>query len=63
MPAQIEAFETEQATLGARMADPVFYQRERGAAAEVKARLDELELRHASAFARWEELEALRPRG
>jgi ATP-binding cassette subfamily F protein uup len=63
LPAQIEAYETEQASLGAKMADPVFYQRERGAAAEAKARLDELELLHASAFARWEELEALRPKG
>jgi ATP-binding cassette subfamily F protein uup len=43
------------------MADPVFYQRERGAAAEVKARLDELERLHATAFARWEELEGVRP--
>jgi ATP-binding cassette subfamily F protein uup len=63
LPAQIEAFEAEQATLGARMADPVFYQRERGAAAEVKARLDELERLHATAFARWEELEGVRARG
>jgi ATP-binding cassette subfamily F protein uup len=63
LPAQIEAYETEQASLGAKMADPVFYQRERGAAAEAKARLDELEFLHASAFARWEELEALRPKG
>ena len=45
------------------MADPVFYQRERGAAAEVKARLDELRVLHAAAFARWEELEALRSEG
>jgi ATP-binding cassette subfamily F protein uup len=63
LPAQIEAFETEQAKLGAKMADPVFYQQERGAAADVKARLDELERRHAIAFARWEELEAIRTRG
>ncbi|HZZ20432.1 MAG TPA: ATP-binding cassette domain-containing protein [Opitutaceae bacterium] len=60
LPAQIEAFESEQAKLGAKMADPVFYQQERGAAADVKARLDELERRHAVAFARWEELEAIR---
>jgi ATP-binding cassette subfamily F protein uup len=63
LPAQIEAMETEQAALGARMADPAFYQRERGAAAEVKARIDVLERLHAAAFARWEELEALRPKG
>jgi ATP-binding cassette subfamily F protein uup len=63
LPAQIEAFEQEQATLGAKLADPVFYQRERSAAGSVKARLDELERKHATAFARWEELEALRPKG
>jgi ATP-binding cassette subfamily F protein uup len=60
LPSQIESYEKEQAALGARMADPVFYQRERGAAAEVKARLDELEHLHATAFARWEELEGVR---
>jgi len=63
LPAQIEALESEQAKLGARLADPVFYQRERSAASEVKLRLDELERQHAIAFSRWEELEALRPRG
>jgi ATP-binding cassette subfamily F protein uup len=63
LPAQIEAFEQEQASLGAKLADPVFYQRERSAAGSVKARLDELERKHATAFARWEELEALRPKG
>jgi ATP-binding cassette subfamily F protein uup len=63
LPAQIEAFEAEQAKLGAKLADPVFYQRERSAAAEVKARLDVLERQHAIAFARWEELEAARPKG
>jgi ATP-binding cassette subfamily F protein uup len=63
LPGQIEAFEAEQAALGAKLADPVFYQQERGAAAVVKARLDELDRRHAIAFARWEELEAVRTKG
>jgi len=63
LPARIEAMEAEQAKLGAKMADPVFYQRERGAAAEVKARLDELEQLHATAFARWEELDSVRSKG
>jgi len=60
LPARIEAYEAEQAELGAKLADPVFYQKERAAAAAVKARLDELDRQHATAFARWEELEALR---
>jgi ATP-binding cassette subfamily F protein uup len=63
LPARIEALENEQSTLGARMADPVFYQRERDAAAVVKGRLDELERLHAAAFARWEELEGVRAKG
>jgi ATP-binding cassette subfamily F protein uup len=60
LPAQIDALETEQAELGKKLADPVFYQRERSAAAQVKARLDELDRQHAAALARWEELEAVR---
>jgi len=63
LPAQIDALEAEQGELGAKLADPVFYQRERSAAALVKARLDELDRRHATALARWEELEALRTKG
>ncbi len=63
LPARIEALESEQASLGARLADPVFYQKERKAAAEVKTRLDEIDRQHAIAFARWEELEALRNAG
>jgi ATP-binding cassette subfamily F protein uup len=62
LPAQIDAFETEQAELGKKLADPIFYQRERSAAAQVKARLDELDRQHALALARWEELEAVRTR-
>jgi ATP-binding cassette subfamily F protein uup len=62
LPARIDALETEQAQLGAKLADPVFYQQERSAAAEVHVRLDELERQHAVALARWEELEAARTR-
>jgi ABC transport system ATP-binding/permease protein len=60
LPAKIEALEQEQAELTAKLADPAFYQREPGAAAKVKARLDDIEAEHASTFARWEELEAVR---
>ncbi|HZP60700.1 MAG TPA: ATP-binding cassette domain-containing protein, partial [Opitutaceae bacterium] len=60
LPAQIEAFEAEQAELTAKLVDPGFYQREGNAVAQVKARLEELERQHGLAFARWEELEALR---
>jgi ATP-binding cassette subfamily F protein uup len=60
LPGRIDALEAEQAQLGARLADPVFYQQERAAAAAVHVRLQELERQHAAALARWEELEAVR---
>jgi ATP-binding cassette subfamily F protein uup len=59
LPVRIEELETEQAELAAKLADPLFYQREPGGAAAVKARLDEIEREHAAAFDRWAELEAL----
>jgi ATP-binding cassette subfamily F protein uup len=62
LPARIDALEAEQADLGAKLADPVFYQRERAAAAAVSVRLDEIERQHAAALARWEELESVRTR-
>ncbi|MGA3007271.1 MAG: ATP-binding cassette domain-containing protein, partial [Opitutaceae bacterium] len=60
LPAQIDALEAEQAELGAKLADPVFYHRDRTAAAQAKARIDELDRQHAAALARWEELETVR---
>ncbi|MEZ5413372.1 MAG: ATP-binding cassette domain-containing protein [Opitutaceae bacterium] len=59
LPARIEALETEQAELVAKLGDPDFYKNEAAKFAAVKARLDEVESEHAAAFARWEELEAL----
>ena len=59
LPARIEALEQEQAALTAQLADPVFYRTAGVKFAEVKARLDAIEAEHATAFARWEELEAL----
>ncbi|OHE79303.1 MAG: ABC transporter ATP-binding protein, partial [Verrucomicrobia bacterium RIFCSPLOWO2_12_FULL_64_8] len=60
LPAKIEALETEQAALVAKLAALAFYKNEPGRFAEVKARLDAVERDHAAAFARWEELEAVR---
>ncbi len=60
LPARIDEIERLQAELGAKLADPVFYQKERAAAADVKRRLDALDLEHTQAQARWEELEAVR---
>jgi len=60
LPARIEALEKEQAELTTKLADPVFYKTAGAKFAEVKARLDTIEAEHAKAFARWEELEALK---
>jgi len=60
LPKRIEELETEQVELTAKLADPRFYQREPGAAPEVKQRLETIEQEIATAFARWEELEAIR---
>ena len=60
LPAQIEALETEQGGLVARLADPGFYQREPGAVAAVRARLAAVEQELVVVYARWEELEAIR---
>ncbi|MBL9217033.1 MAG: ATP-binding cassette domain-containing protein [Opitutaceae bacterium] len=58
LPAKIEALEREQAELTAKLADPAFYKKEAAKFAEVKQRLETVEREHATAFARWEELEA-----
>ncbi len=60
LPAQIEKIETEQHELSAKLADPSFYQQPATVVAEARARVFELEAAHAAAFARWEELEALK---
>jgi ATP-binding cassette subfamily F protein uup len=58
LPAKIEALEQEQGDLTAKLADPSFYKKEAAKFAEVKKRLEIVEREHATAFARWEELEA-----
>ncbi len=64
LPARIEAIEAEQQALAAQLADPRFYQRETPpVVAAAKARVIELDGEHAAAFARWEELEAMRLAG
>ncbi|MBW2278615.1 MAG: ATP-binding cassette domain-containing protein [Deltaproteobacteria bacterium] len=60
LPATIEALEAEQATLHTRLADPVFYRTAGGEVAAASERLETLEQELATAYARWEELEAIR---
>jgi ABC transport system ATP-binding/permease protein len=57
LPGQIESLESELRELHASMTDPSFYKRERAAIAQVKSRLDVLELALAAAYERWEVLE------
>jgi len=63
LPAKIEALETEQAALIAKLADVGIYRRDPTGAVAAKTRLDEIEHEHAISFGRWEELEAVRNAG
>ena len=58
LPAQIERLEREQAELAGKLSDASFYHKDRHAVGVAEARLAEIEREHATAFARWEELEA-----
>jgi ATP-binding cassette subfamily F protein uup len=58
LPERIEKLEQEQAVLAAKLGDARFYKGDPGPVAAAKAQLAELEAAHATAFARWEELEA-----
>jgi ATP-binding cassette subfamily F protein uup len=58
LPARIEKLEAEQAALTAKLGDVSIYRKDPAGAAAAKARLDALEAEHATAFTRWEELEA-----
>jgi ABC transport system ATP-binding/permease protein len=60
LPARIEQLEKEQTELTEKLGDVSIYRKDPDAASAAKARLDEIEAEHAKAFARWEELEALK---
>ena len=60
LPQRIEAIEAEIAELNAAMGRPEFYQQAREAITRSQTRIAELEQTQATAYARWEELEALR---
>jgi ATP-binding cassette subfamily F protein uup len=59
LPARIETLEKDLASLHQTMADPAFYQQDRLAIVEAKARLEELEQQLRDVYARWEHLESL----
>lgn len=58
LPAQIEALELEQAALHEQLADPTLYQADASVAADVRTRLATVAAELATAYARWEVLEA-----
>ncbi len=58
LPGRIEELETELAGLHQTMADPSFYRKASGEIAALNARLETVEQELASAFERWEALEA-----
>jgi ATP-binding cassette subfamily F protein uup len=60
LPAKIEKLEAEQTELSALIGDPNIYQRDKERALAVQARLSAVAGELAAAYARWEELEALR---
>jgi ATP-binding cassette subfamily F protein uup len=60
LPARIEALEAEQTALTALIGDPDIYQRDKERALAAQARLSAVAAELATAYARWEELEALR---
>ncbi len=57
LPERIQALESEQAALSARVSDSGFYQQDKTAITETLVRLQELKTALATAYARWEELE------
>jgi ATP-binding cassette subfamily F protein uup len=60
LPQKIEKLEKERDQLHARMGAPAFYQQDKAAISKAQARVIELDAALAAAYARWEELEALR---
>jgi len=60
LPGRIEALETEQGALHARLADPGLYQQGGEAVAGAQGRLASVEAELAEVYARWEALEAVK---
>ena len=57
LPGRIEALESEQAALTAKLADPTFFKTAGADVAKATARLHDLETEIAAVYARWGELE------
>ncbi len=59
LPRKIEKLEAEIEQVQQDMADPAFYQQDKGLIATAKAQLEDLERQLQGLYTRWEELEAL----
>ncbi|MDP3293916.1 MAG: ATP-binding cassette domain-containing protein, partial [Nevskia sp.] len=60
LPKQIEKLEIEQRELGLKLSDPKYFQTQREQALATQARLAIIDQELVKAYARWEQLEALR---
>jgi len=58
LPARIEALETEQRTLVAKIADPDFYKEPAGVIAAALARAEQIDRELIETYARWDELDS-----
>jgi len=59
LPQKIDALEAEQKELFACMTDPLFYKKEKNEIKRIRTRLAQVEQDIATAYQRWEELEAI----
>ena len=60
LPAVIDALESEQRALAARVASPAFYKESAEAIKQSLARVDELQRELTAVYARWDALESRR---
>ena len=60
MPARIQALETEQARIGARLADPLLYGKPADEIKQLQQRYAAIDEELTACLGRWEELEAMR---
>ncbi len=60
LPAAIEKLEAQRGELNTQMAAPEFYQQDKATISKTQSRVAQIEAELKTAYARWEELEALR---
>ena len=63
LPRKLDTLESRQKELYKAMSDPLFYKKDKGEIARMKANLDRLENEIEATYLRWEELENIEDRG